>query len=110
MSTPPRTNPTFRAKPTATSPGQVKRLGYKVGQLQILALRQYAKDQLGEKFDIRGFHDQVLGAGALPMNVLVRPHPSLGCGAESGDCRLLEARRPIEESKIHETRDQIKTS
>ncbi len=49
-------------------PGQA--LGYKVGQLQILALRQYAKDQLGEKFDIRGFHDQVLGAGALPMDVL----------------------------------------
>jgi uncharacterized protein (DUF885 family) len=49
-------------------PGQA--LGYKVGQLQILALRQYAKDQLGEKFDIRGFHDQVLGAEALPMNVL----------------------------------------
>ena len=45
-------------------------LGYKIGQLQILKLRQYAKDQLGDKFDIRGFHDQVLGAGALPMDVL----------------------------------------
>ena len=49
-------------------PGQA--LGYKIGQLQILKLRQYAKDQLGDKFDIRGFHDQVLGAGALPMDVL----------------------------------------
>jgi uncharacterized protein (DUF885 family) len=49
-------------------PGQA--LGYKIGQLEILKLRQYAKDQLGDKFDIRGFHDQVLGAGALPMDVL----------------------------------------
>ena len=49
-------------------PGQA--LGYKVGQLEILKLRAYAKDQLGDKFDIRGFHDEVLGAGALPMDVL----------------------------------------
>jgi uncharacterized protein (DUF885 family) len=49
-------------------PGQA--LGYKIGQLQILKLRQYAKDQLGDKFDIRSFHDEVLGAGALPMDVL----------------------------------------
>lgn len=45
-------------------------LGYKIGQLEILRLRQYAKDELGEKFDLRGFHDQVLGAGALPLDVL----------------------------------------
>jgi uncharacterized protein (DUF885 family) len=45
-------------------------LGYKVGQLEILKLRQYAKDQLGDKFDIRAFHDEVLGGGALPMEVL----------------------------------------
>ena len=49
-------------------PGQA--LGYKIGQLEILKLRQYAKDQLGDKFDIRSFHDEVLGAGALPMDVL----------------------------------------
>ena len=45
-------------------------LGYKIGQLEILKLRQYAKDQLGAKFDLRAFHDQVLGAGALPLDVL----------------------------------------
>jgi uncharacterized protein (DUF885 family) len=49
-------------------PGQA--LGYKIGQLQIVALRQYAKDHLGEKFDIRAFHDQILGGGALPMDIL----------------------------------------
>lgn len=49
-------------------PGQA--LGYKIGQLEILKLREYAKEQLGTKFDIRAFHDQVLGGGALPMDVL----------------------------------------
>jgi uncharacterized protein (DUF885 family) len=45
-------------------------LGYKIGQLEILELRQYAEDQLGDKFDIRAFHDEILGGGALPMDVL----------------------------------------
>ena len=45
-------------------------LGYKIGQLELLKLRQYAKDQLGDKFDLRGFHDEVLSGGALPMDVL----------------------------------------
>jgi uncharacterized protein (DUF885 family) len=49
-------------------PGQA--LGYKIGQLQILKLRQYSKDQLGDKFSIRDFHDQIIDAGALPMDVL----------------------------------------
>ena len=50
------------------SPAQA--LGYKIGQLEILKLRQYSKDQLGDKFDLRGFHDEVLSGGALPMDVL----------------------------------------
>ena len=45
-------------------------LAYKLGQLEILKLRQQAKDQLGSKFDIRSFHDEILGGGALPLNVL----------------------------------------
>jgi len=49
-------------------PGQA--LGYKIGQLKILELREKQKAKLGDKFDIRAFHDEVLGAGALPMDVL----------------------------------------
>jgi uncharacterized protein (DUF885 family) len=45
-------------------------LAYKLGQLEILKLRQYAKEQLGSKFDIRAFHDEILGGGALPLDVL----------------------------------------
>ncbi len=45
-------------------------LGYKIGQLEILKLRQYSKDQLGSKFDLRAFHDEVLSGGAVPLDVL----------------------------------------
>lgn len=45
-------------------------LGYKIGQLEILKLRAYAKDQLGDHFDLRAFHDQILSGGALPMDIL----------------------------------------
>lgn len=49
-------------------PGQA--LGYKMGQLKILELRQKAETALGPKFDIKAFHDLVLDSGALPMDVL----------------------------------------
>lgn len=49
-------------------PGQA--LSYKVGQLKIIELRERAQKSIGSKFDIRAFHDEVLGAGALPLQEL----------------------------------------
>ena len=45
-------------------------LGYKLGQLEILKLRDRAQQELGTKYDIRTFHDEVLNGGALPLDVL----------------------------------------
>jgi uncharacterized protein (DUF885 family) len=45
-------------------------LAYKVGQLTFLRLRDQARTALGSRFDIKAFHDELLGAGALPMDVL----------------------------------------
>jgi uncharacterized protein (DUF885 family) len=47
-------------------------LGYKMGQLKILELRDKAKTALGAKFDLKAFHDEVLDSGALPLDVLER--------------------------------------
>ena len=49
-------------------PGQA--LAYKLGQLEILKLREAAKNDLGTRYDIRAFHDEILDGGALPLDVL----------------------------------------
>lgn len=51
-------------------PGQAT--SYKIGMLKIQELRRDAEAALGEKFDIKGFHDTVLGGGAMPLSVLER--------------------------------------
>ena len=52
------------------NPGQAT--AYKVGMIRIQELRRKAEAELGDKFDIRGFHDAVLGGGALPLDLLER--------------------------------------
>jgi len=51
-------------------PGEA--LGYKLGQLRIASLRTEAQTALGERFELRAFHDAVLENGALPLGVLER--------------------------------------
>jgi len=50
------------------NPGQA--LAYKIGQLKMLTLRARAERQLGNEFDVRAFHDELLGGGALPLDLL----------------------------------------
>jgi len=52
----------------AVWPGQA--LGYKLGMLKILELRKRAQEQLGDKYDVRSFHDALLEDGALPLNLM----------------------------------------
>jgi len=49
-------------------PGQA--LAYKIGQLKIRELRDFATKELGDKFDVRTFHDAILANAALPLDVL----------------------------------------
>jgi uncharacterized protein (DUF885 family) len=49
-------------------PGQA--LAYKLGQMKIIELRERGRQQLGERFDLRAFHDALLADGPLPLDVL----------------------------------------
>ena len=49
-------------------PGQA--LAYMIGRREFMRLREYAKDRLGSRFDVKGFHDTVLGSGPVPLRVL----------------------------------------
>jgi uncharacterized protein (DUF885 family) len=53
-----------------TTPGQAT--AYKIGMIRIQQLRARAEKALGADFDIRGFHDAVLGGGAMPLHLLER--------------------------------------
>jgi uncharacterized protein (DUF885 family) len=53
-----------------TLPGQAT--GYKIGMLKIMELRHKAEQELGAKFDIRAFHDLLIGSGSLPLPILER--------------------------------------
>ncbi len=63
-----RTDATAEVERYIAIPGQA--LAYKIGQLKILELRARAEKAFGARFDIRAFHEQVLGTGALPLPVL----------------------------------------
>lgn len=63
-------------------PGQA--LAYKVGQREIMAIRQESKAQLGDAFDIRRFHDLVLKNGAVPLSVLRQSVLGVSSGAKPG--------------------------
>jgi uncharacterized protein (DUF885 family) len=54
----------------AVFPGQA--LAYMIGRLEILRMRAEAKEALGDRFDIKGFHDTVLGSGLMPLPILDR--------------------------------------
>jgi uncharacterized protein (DUF885 family) len=63
-----RTDATAEVERYIAIPGQA--LAYKLGALTIQRLRRKAETELGSRFDIRAFHEQVLNTGALPLTVL----------------------------------------
>lgn len=64
----PRSDVTREVERYVVAPGQA--CAYKIGQLQILELRARAREALGDRFDLRAFHTQVLEGGSVPLEVL----------------------------------------
>ncbi len=62
--------PTIQAETDRYISGPGQACSYKLGQLKIRELRERAKQQLGPHFDIKAFHDEILNAGSLPLDVL----------------------------------------
>jgi len=59
-------------------------LAYKVGQLKIRELRQWAEDRLGDRFDVRAYHDRVLEEGAVPLDMLDHRVRTWATGLKAG--------------------------
>lgn len=75
-------------------------LGYKIGQLEILKLRQYSKDQLGGKFDLRAFHNEVLWGRRASDGCAERAYSRMG-GTTEGAIITIAAELEVEpESKL----------
>ena len=70
-------------------PGQAT--AYKIGMIKILELREKAREELGDDFDIRGFHDTILGGGALPLELLERRVDTWIEDVKSGEAATPEA-------------------
>jgi uncharacterized protein (DUF885 family) len=62
--------PTIQAETDRYISGPGQACSYKLGQLKIRELRERARQQLGPKFDLKAFHDEILSGGALPLDVL----------------------------------------
>jgi uncharacterized protein (DUF885 family) len=62
--------PTIQAETDRYISGPGQACSYKLGQLKIRELRERARQQLGAKFDLKTFHDEILSGGALPLDVL----------------------------------------
>jgi uncharacterized protein (DUF885 family) len=75
----------FRLKSTDISPGR-QGLSYQIGKLKNLELRKRAQQQLGQRFDILAFHDEVLGGRSLPLDTRSARVDGLGSKPDSA-CR-----------------------